>query len=265
MDCLKCADAGYVTEAVDKYATARPCDCRKTCGVCGGSGYVVAAPSDRSGPPVARQCDCRLLRRRIDLFNHAEIPAKLHSRTLENFQDLGGSQAEVHLHLRRYRQVYQSGNRGLLLWGPPGRGKTHLACALVRHFTLERGLTARFVDFFELVGRIRAGFSEGRHAEEVIDALVAPDVLAVDEMGKQRPNEFESSVLDQIVCRRYNAGRTILVTTNFDVDDGESPRPPGSLARLVDQGISDRIFSRLKEMCDFRHVDGPDFRKRKGS
>jgi len=191
----------------------------------------------------------------------------MHSCTIEKYEDRGGTQGEIRLYLMRYRQAYSPGNRGLLLWGLAGRGKTHLACALVRHFALERGLTSRFVDFFHLLGDIKAGFHDGRSQEDLIGPLVEPEVLVIDELGKGKASEWEVSVLDQIVSRRYNAGRTLIATTNYDPseDPERASQADRGVARLTDRGIDDRIFSRLKEMCDFREVAGPDYRRRRAA
>ncbi|MGC4115886.1 MAG: hypothetical protein QM765_15095 [Myxococcales bacterium] len=81
-------------------------------------------------------------------------------------------------------------------------------------------------------------------------------VLAIDEIGKGRGSAFEMDTLDELIARRYNAGRTTLFATNFSlasetgktgyVDPVEFERQTQSLLR---GRVGERIYSRLHEMC----------------
>jgi len=255
--CRKCGDRGYLIEMGGETAVAKVCACRSPCPKCGDTGWWMELADGR---PVSKPCDCRHLRRHVSHYNDAGIPARMHRCQLENFEDKGGTQGEVKAHLKRFRQAFRPGNRGLLLWGPPGTGKTHLATALLHYFTLERGYTARFQDFFHLLSDLKAAYGLNRSEDAILGPLVDVDVLVIDELGKGRASEWEISVLDQLVSRRYNAQKTIVATTNFDVTD-TAPGPDAASARLIDR-VDGRIYSRLREMCDFHEVNGPDWRKR---
>ena len=265
-DCQACSGSGYVTGAGTEYAFARACDCRSPCPECRDTGYVM--DSDDDAPPSMRPCACRGLNRRIALFNDAGIPASMHDRTLESYLEieLTGKLVEVLAFIKSYRRSFPPPNlKGLLLHGTPGTGKTHMVCALLRHFSLEMGLNVRFIDFFHLLSVLRSSYSENRSEEEILLPLVEVEVLAIDELGKGRCTDWEVSVVDQLVSRRYNTGRTVLATTNFDVEDKAQSTSGGrtpSKASLSDR-VGDRVYSRLVEMCQFLSVKGDDYRKRK--
>lgn len=258
MNCTICQDTGVVVDTAGEFATARVCDCNSPCPKCGGRGLVI----DRTTQPAtSRPCTCNETLRKVNLFNSSGIPAKMAHKTVAKYEVLGGTQARVQMELLRFEQVFVPGLKGRLLYGPPGTGKTHLVCALLSGFTLGRGFSAKFVDFFHLLSQIKAGFSMGRGEEELLAPLVAVDVLVIDELGKGRATDWEISVLDQLVSRRYNADRTILATTNLRVDSAD-PRDNAPALRLEDR-IDERIVSRLLEMSPPLEVTGPDYRRRK--
>ena len=130
------------------------------------------------------------------------------------------------------------------------------------------GVTVRFVEFSHLVGDIKAGFDAGRGSHTSLDPLVRVDVLVIDELGKGRNTEFEGTVVDELVSRRYNAAGTILATTNYAPGAATGKAAPNfasarpAAPSLADR-VGDRVYSRLREMSDFVPCDGPDWRELK--
>ncbi len=79
MKCTRCKDHGYVTEPGTELATAKVCECRSPCPICQGAGLVI---DGSKRPAVSRPCECSHLRRRVNLFNRAGVPARRRDRYL---------------------------------------------------------------------------------------------------------------------------------------------------------------------------------------
>ena len=141
--------------------------------------------------------------------------------------------------------------------------------AFIHHITLEKGSQARFIEFTHLLSTLRKQFDMNRGDTSVLQPLIEVDVLAIDELGKGVNNEWQLSVLDELISKRYNLGRTTLFTSNYLIqpesfgynDTSDALRK--AARETLSERIGDRIFSRLFEMTDFIQVEAPDFRKRK--
>jgi DNA replication protein DnaC len=255
--CERCGGQGYRIEAGPETAVPARCECQGRCEVCGGQGFVV---DDRGGYRVQRRCRCQSLDARLRLFARAGIPRRFSGCTLETYVPAGGNQATVRSIVQDFQDRLADGGEGLLLAGAPGVGKTHLLTALVTHVTIELGIEAAFVDFFELLARLRNGFGKGHGEGEILEPLLAHPVIAIDELGKGKNSEWELAVLDQLVSRAYNLERTLLVTTNYLPDEQGRAGSVAFTESLRDR-VGDRVYSRLSEMCRFLAVQGPDRRQ----
>jgi DNA replication protein DnaC len=107
----------------------------------------------------------------------------------------------------------------LLVHGPSGAGKTHVAAAIANR-CLERGRPALFVVVPDLLDHLRASYRPD--SEMGYDALLeqvrlAP-VLILDDLGTQSSTPWAQEKLFQILNHRYNAQLPTVVTTNLSID-----------------------------------------------
>ena len=278
--CSTCDLNRYVVRPKVDLARAERCEaCFAVCPACHGEEYAFV--TDERGYRFAKPCPvCGALGARIQAFNEAGVPARYHHReaTLQAFQRYAdppknsrplGNLPKVHMKLYSWARGFRPGEKGFLMWGDVGTGKTHLLAAVIRHLTLEKGINARFVEFTHLLSDIREGFDRGHGESAVLGPVVDIPVLAIDELGKGRRNEWQLSIIDEIISKRYNRGLTTLFTTNYPVVEqkvagdvsGQEFRRRATLESLLER-VDERIFSRLHEMADFIQIDAPDYRRR---
>ncbi len=263
--CALCGGEGFTLRQRDDKAVALACSCTARCPLCAGQGRLYAR--DDRGYEVLRGCSCGADPRRLALLTALQLPPKFLGKTLAGYRAYSPSQQRALLRARRFVDEFvpgAAGQRALLFCGPPGTGKTHLLCAMLRELAARKGVRGRYEEFFLLLSDIRDGFSRGLSSREWLEPLRQVDVLAIDEIGKGGKNrEFEQGVLDEVLSVRYNAGRPTLLATNY-------PRPgtvdwefkaDGQAAENLEQRLGPRIYSRLHEMCDLLDVSGPDQRE----
>src|SRR5690606_10783657 len=125
--------------------------------------------------------------------------------------------------------------------------------------TLDKAIGCGFVEFTHLLGELRRLYSEGRSETEILAPLAAIPVLAIDELGKGRSNDFELRIIDELVSRRYNDTAVSTFFTSNYAPGGQ--RPDTTVESLADR-IGERVESRLYEMCEFIPLTGNDYRQK---
>ncbi|MFM2162063.1 MAG: hypothetical protein RLZZ383_1575 [Pseudomonadota bacterium] len=262
--CEGCRGSGLVVQAGPASTlVAVACACvAPVCPACGGGGWIAQGPGFRA-PRV--RCGCARVEARGRLLGEARLPNRYVDATLDRLEPRGGAAAATAALSHFVRSAAAPGPmRGVVLHGAVGLGKTHLLVAALRALTLEHGVSARFIEFSHLLSDLKSSFEQGTTAE-VMASLDRRRVLAIDELGKGRNTEFELSVLDELVSRRYNEGLPILAATNYAPSTPTGRATPNLAApratepALVER-VSERVYSRLQEVCLFVPIHGEDRR-----
>jgi DNA replication protein DnaC len=234
----------------------RPSVTEPVCDLCGGTGWVLES-SD--GTKRAHPCVCRSASLARARLASAGIPQRYRDCTLDNFSDNTLSLTSARNSAREFVDAYPAAEAGLLLVGPAGRGKTHLACAILSELILTKGASGLYVDFSDLLMKIQTSFRPDADVskEGVLTPYADAEILVLDELGASKPHAWVLDVLYSLLNARYNRKKITVATSNFE---DELDAGSGERERLEDR-IGYRLRSRLYEMCLLVPLRGGDFRK----
>jgi DNA replication protein DnaC len=124
--------------------------------------------------------------------------------------------------VRASRGFANTDDQWLVLWGPVGTGKTHLAMA-VANDCRARYKTALLADVPGLLDLLRSGYEHDDYSE-IMALAQEVDYLLLDDVGTEKTTDWGAEKLFQIINNRYNAQRPIMLTMNERPDVALSPR-----------------------------------------
>ncbi len=137
----------------------------------------------------------------------------------------------------------------ILLLGPPGVGKTHLAIA-IGIGAIQNGYNVSYRSIFDLAEDIAEAHALGTR-RELVQQLVKPNLLIIDEFGMRKlPPQIAEDLLE-VFHRRYNQGST-LIATNRPIEDW------GKI--LGDNAATSSILDRLLHNAHLITITGRSYR-----
>lgn len=121
--------------------------------------------------------------------------------------------------------VRQSCN--LMIFGPSGVGKTHLAAA-IGYRMIEHGIRCLFTSTMELVQKLQAAKQQYK-LPEMLTRLAKYPLLILDDIGYVKKNETETGVLFELIADRYETN-SLIITANQPFSEWNNIFPDNMMA-----------------------------------
>ena len=250
----------------------------ENCQHCQGTGWKLVARNDGPGK-FAVACDCGVGERAARSMDRARIPKRYEHCDFESYSTdvaqtpaQGQSLKQAKLLAQSFVRDYPGASeKGLLLMGPSGVGKTHLAVAALKEL-LRRGHQGIFCDYRELLKEIQASYNPASESTEmaILEPIRNAEILVLDDLGASKPSAWVLDIIGLVLNARYNERRVTILTTNY-FDERPAAEPPprlpnGDRVKVVKEDsledrIGTRMRSRLYEMCRTVEISAPDFRR----
>lgn len=187
--------------------------------------------------------------RRATLHRIAGVPIKYQGA---KFEATTPEQKFVRSTVKAFRDAIASKQQWavLVLFGGVGTGKTLLASELAEALIDNLNMSVRYCTAKQMIAEIQASYSDETKSEEgEVLRFLQYNVLIIDEIDAKPDRENANILLTEIINRRYNEEKPVVVITN---------QPFDNLAKFVGDRVDDRLHENAY-VCSF---DWPSFRRR---
>lgn len=186
----------------------------------------------------------------------ARIPRRYENCHFNTFKPANSSQESALKYASRLALDFPAVDRGLVLMGTVGVGKTHLAVSILKGLS-ERGFPCLFYEFGTLLKEIQNSYNPVSKTSElsVLMPVFSAEVLVLDELGASKPTDWVRDTMAHIINTRYNDEKLTIFTTNY-LDNTSDPRD-----ETLEDRIGTRLRSRLFQMSKTIVISGQDYRR----
>lgn len=190
-------------------------------------------------------CDAEISRRagrrRERLLKEAHFPAGKSLAALDQ-QRLSTKVRRQLASLLEGRFIEQAEN--VLAFGLPGRGKTHLCCAIAQELIVERGCKVLFIPAVHLVQQLLVAKRDLR-LEQSLKKLDRFDLVVLDDIGYIQQNREEMEVLFTFLSERYER-KSLMITSNLVFSEWDKIfKDPLTTAAAIDRLVHHSIILEL--------------------
>lgn len=187
------------------------------------------------------------LQRVRELFEFSIVDDRFRESTFENLIVTPENARAIriaHNYVENFEDMYRV-QKGLLLYGPTGTGKTYIADCIANAL-MAKGIPVLVTSIIALTRGM------GEHLPKVLQRMNSAHLLILDDFGAERFTDFKSEQIFDLIDTRYGSKKPMIITTNYPLAELKNPE------NIRQKRVNERIL----EVCHPVKMDGQSWRKK---